>query len=48
MAATNGCEAWTVWSAGFIIAGYGYSPAFILMSIVSLASLLLLKKIKLD
>ena len=48
MAATNGCEAWTVWSAGFIVAGFGYSPAFILMSVVSLLSLLVLKKIKLD
>lgn len=48
MAATNGCEAWTVWSAGFIISGYGYSPAFILMSVVSLASLVFLRKIKID
>ena len=48
MAATNGCEAWTVWSAGLIVAGFGYSPAFILMSVVSLASLMFLKKIKVD
>jgi PAT family beta-lactamase induction signal transducer AmpG len=48
MAATNGCEAWTVWSAGFIVAGYGYSPAFILMAVVSLLSLLVLRKIKID
>ena len=48
MAATNGCEAWTVWSAGFIVASYGYSPAFILMSLASLISLLVLKKIKID
>ena len=48
MAATNGCEAWTVWSAGFIVAGFGYSPAFILMCVVSLLSLLVLRKIKID
>jgi len=48
MAATNGCEAWTVWSAGFIVAGFGYSPAFILMCVVSLLSLFVLKKIKID
>ena len=48
MAATNGCEAWTVWSAGFIVAGFGYSPAFILMCVVSLLSLIVLKKIKID
>jgi len=48
MAATNGCEAWTVWSAGYIVAGYGYSPAYILMGIVSLASLLFLRKIKIN
>jgi len=48
MAATNGCEAWTVWSAGFIIAGYGYSPAFILMSVVSILSLVVLKKISIN
>ncbi len=48
MAATNGCEAWTVWSAGLIVTGYGYSPAFILMCVVSLLSLLVLRKIKID
>ena len=47
MAATNGCEAWSVWVAGNIITGYGYSPAFIFMCIVSLLSLIVLKKIKL-
>jgi PAT family beta-lactamase induction signal transducer AmpG len=46
MAATNGCEAWSVWAAGNVITGYGYSPAFILMCIVSLLSLFALKKIK--
>ncbi len=48
MAATNGCEAWSVWVAGGIVAGYSYSTAFFLMSVVSLASLLILKKIKVD
>ena len=45
MAATNGCEAWTVWAAGNIITSYGYTPTFIFMSIVSLLSLFILKKL---
>ena len=48
MAATNGCEAWSVWVAGGIVAGYGYSTAFIVMCVVSLVSLLILRKIKID
>ena len=48
MAATNGCEAWSVWIAGTIITGYGYSPAFIFMCIVSLLSLFILKNINLN
>ena len=39
MAATNGCEAWVVWIAGITTVSYGYSHAFILMSIISLLSL---------
>ena len=48
MAATNGCEAWSVWVAGGMVAGYNYPTAFILMCVVSLVSLLVLKKIKID
>jgi MFS family permease len=48
MAATNGCEAWSVWVAGGIVAGHSYPTAFIIMCVVSLASLLILKKIKID
>jgi PAT family beta-lactamase induction signal transducer AmpG len=48
MAATNGCEAWAVWSAGKFVAGYGYSEAFVVMCVVSLLSLFVLKKIRLD
>ncbi|MGK2861214.1 MAG: MFS transporter [Chitinophagaceae bacterium] len=46
MAATNGCEAWVVYIAGFIAASKGYSAAFLVMCIVSLMSLLFLKKIQ--
>ena len=48
MAATNGCEAWSVWIAGTIITGYGYSPAFIFACVVSLLSLFVLKNINLN
>ena len=48
MAATNGCEAWSVWAAGNIITGYGYASAFLFMSIISLLSLFVLKRIKLN
>ncbi len=48
MAVTNGCEAWSVWVAGSIVAGYSYPTAFITMCVVSLVSLLILKKIKID
>jgi len=44
MAATNGCEAWVVWTAGILAASYSYSLAFLIMSIVSLGSLLFLRK----
>ena len=47
MAATNGCEAWAVWLAGMTTASSGYSKAFILMSIISLLSLVVLRMIKL-
>jgi MFS transporter, PAT family, beta-lactamase induction signal transducer AmpG len=46
MGATNGCEAWTVWAAGKGVIIYSYPAAFIFMCIVSLLSLLILKKIK--
>jgi MFS family permease len=45
MAATNGCEAWTVWVAGAIAARAGYPAALIAMAAVSLASLGLLARL---
>ena len=42
MAATNGCESWAAWSGGRIVASHGYPAAFLIMSLVSLASLPLL------
>ncbi|MBL7961673.1 MFS transporter, partial [bacterium] len=45
MAATNGCEAWVVWSAGILAASHGYSVAFLIMCVVSLFSLFFLWKI---
>ncbi len=46
MAATNGCEAWVVYIAGFLAASKGYNAAFIVMCIVSLISLFFFKKIQ--
>jgi MFS transporter, PAT family, beta-lactamase induction signal transducer AmpG len=46
MAATNGCESWTVLVAGMIAAAQGYGYAFMVMCLISLLSLLFLKKIK--
>lgn len=46
MAATNGCEAWVVYSSGLIAASAGYGPAFLAMCLVSVSSLFFLKKIK--
>jgi uncharacterized membrane protein YedE/YeeE len=43
MAATNGCESWSGWAGGEITSKSSYSIAFIMMSIVSLLSLLLLR-----
>lgn len=46
MSATNGCEAWVVYSAGLITTASGYNIAFLIMCIVSLTALLFLRKIK--
>jgi len=46
MAATNGCESWTVWAAGRITGMWDYSTTFIVMAVVSLFSLIILKDIK--
>jgi PAT family beta-lactamase induction signal transducer AmpG len=48
MAATNGCEAWAVWAAGLTVSSFSYSTAFLLMSVISLLSLLVLRIIKLE
>lgn len=42
MAATNGCESWSVWAGGQIVARAGYASGFFAMSLVSLLSLPLL------
>lgn len=42
MAATNGCEAWTMWTGGRLAQGGGYASAFLVMTFVSLGSLLFL------
>lgn len=39
MAATNGCEAWAVWTGGRIAGSAGYPSAFVVMSLASLVSL---------
>ncbi len=43
MAATNGCESWSGWAGGQIVARAGYGASFIAMSGVSLLSLVALK-----
>jgi MFS family permease len=48
MAATNGCESWSVWVAGGIAASCGYGLAFAAVCAVSLLSLLFLKRIPLS
>ena len=48
MAATNGCEALAVWAAGLTVSFFSYSPAFLLLSFVSLLSLFILRVISLD
>ena len=45
MAATNGCEAWSVWSAGRLAGGAGYPATFVVMSGASIASLLVLRRL---
>ena len=45
MAATNGCEAWSTWAAGQIVALSGYTAGFLAMGAVSLASLPLLHRL---
>ncbi len=46
MAATNGCEAWTIWAAGKITGAWNYSTAFFIMCLISLFGLYLLKYVK--
>jgi MFS family permease len=44
MAATNGCEAWSGWAGGQIAGRSGFGASFLVMCVVSLASLPLLKR----
>ena len=46
MAATNGCESWVVFTAGFIAASHGYHWAFLAMCGVSLSGLFFVRKLK--
>ena len=43
MAATNGCESWSGWAGGQVVARAGYGASFITMSGVSLLGLIALK-----
>lgn len=45
MAATNGCESWSVWAGGRIAGASGYPASFLAMSAVSLLSLAVLPKL---
>ncbi len=46
MAATNGCEAWAAFAVGRLIGPYGYAVAFLVLALVSLASLPLVSRIR--
>jgi MFS family permease len=46
MAATNGCEAWAIWTAGKLTGTWDYSTAFLIMCVVSLFGMYLLKYVK--
>jgi len=48
MAATNGCESWSAWAGGTIVAASGYGWAFLIMAGVSLLTLALLGRSRLD
>jgi len=39
MAATNGCESWSAWAGGALVASSGYGSAFLVMAGVSLLAL---------
>lgn len=42
MAATNGCESWSAWAGGMLVASSGYGWTFLIMGGVSLLSLVFL------
>jgi MFS family permease len=44
MAATNGCEAWSVFTVGRLIPSFGHATAFAMMSLASLAALVLVPR----
>jgi len=46
MGATNGCESWSSFAVGRLISGYNYAGAFLIMGVISLASLPILKALK--
>jgi len=45
IAASNGCEAWSTWLGGRLAAWSGYAACYLVMSLVSLSSLVLLRRI---
>jgi hypothetical protein len=45
MAATNGCESWSAWAGGALVASSGYGWTFITMASVSLVGLLILRMV---
>lgn len=46
MGSTNGCESWSGYVSGVLIASYGYSSAMVTMATISLLSLPLLATLK--
>jgi hypothetical protein len=45
MGAINGCEAWSVYVLGRLIAGWGYGPGFLAMCVASLFALPILARL---
>ncbi len=44
MGAINGCESWSVYLLGRLIAGWGYGPGFLVMCAVSLLAVPMLRR----
>lgn len=46
MAATNGCESWSAWAGGMLVASSGYGWTFLTMAGISLVGLLILRMVQ--